>query len=136
MRFESVQESGRNYSGNNVEKWQLGPFRPVKKRKPDRTQNAGEGARNTVAGWLTTAADYVGVRKKEKSYDDEGFRRGRAMEYPPIPGEGVRNRELERITEEWSSRTCSRDPSVDLGDSPTSSVHELDGTYKTLTVDI
>lgn len=71
-----------------------------------------EGTRKTVAGWLTTVAEYVGTPQK-KSYDDAGFRRGRAMGFPEIPGELNRNRNLHQITEQWTnSREPSREPSI------------------------
>lgn len=70
-----------------------------------------EGTRRTVAGWLTTVAEYVGTPQK-KSYDDAGFRRGRAMRFPQIPGEAMRNSNLNQIDEQWTSRDPSRAPSV------------------------
>ncbi|KAM0719432.1 hypothetical protein Q7P37_005337 [Cladosporium fusiforme] len=70
-----------------------------------------EGTRRTVAGWLTTVAEYVGTPQK-KSYDDDGFRRGRAMGFPAIPGEENRNPDLPRFTAQWTSRDPSREPSV------------------------
>lgn len=73
-----------------------------------------EGTRRTVAGWLTTVAEYVGTPQK-KSYDDAGFRRGRAMRFPEIPGEGMRNPDLHQIVEQWTSRDPSREPSIRSG---------------------
>lgn len=74
-----------------------------------------EGARRTVAGWLTTIADYVGGPRK-KMYDDAGFRRGRAMAFPSIPGEESRNRDLgqlhEVVAERWLRRDVSPVPSM------------------------
>lgn len=70
-----------------------------------------EGTRRTVAGWLTTVAEYVGT-PQQKSYDDAGFRRGRAMRFPQIPGEAMRNPVLNQIDEQWTSRDPSRAPSV------------------------
>jgi hypothetical protein len=63
-----------------------------------------EGTRRTVAGWLTTVAEYVGTPQK-KSY-------GRAMRFPEIPGEGMRNPDLHQIVEQWTSRDPSREPSI------------------------
>lgn len=40
-----------------------------------------EGTRRSVANVLTKFANYVGT-PQEKSYDDAGFRRGRARMYP------------------------------------------------------
>jgi hypothetical protein len=70
-----------------------------------------EGTRRNVAGWLNTVAEYVGTPQK-KSYDDAGFRRGRAMGFPQIPGEGNRNPDLHQINVQWASRDPSREPSI------------------------
>lgn len=70
-----------------------------------------DGTRRTVAGWLNTFAEYVGT-PQQKSYDDAGFRRGRAMRFPQIPGEEMRNPVLSQIDEQWTSRDPSREPSL------------------------
>jgi hypothetical protein len=73
-----------------------------------------EGTRRTVAGWLNTVAEYVGT-PQERSYNDAGFRggRSRAMEFPELPGEWNRNKDLPQLIEQWSpSRDPSRAPSV------------------------
>ena len=77
-----------------------------------RAQDTRGGARRTVAGWLTTIADYVGVPNK-KQYDDSGFRRGLAREYPIVPGEENRNRDRSRLyRERWLRRDVSPAPSM------------------------
>lgn len=75
------------------------------------TNTTLDGTRRAVAGWLNTVAEYVGT-PQQKSYDDAGFRRGRAMRYPALPGEEMRNPALPQITEQWTSRDPSREPSV------------------------
>lgn len=69
-----------------------------------------EGSRRTVAGWVTTVAEYVGMPQK-KSYDDAGFRRGRAMAFPRIPGENHLNPDMHQIIEQWTSGDPSRERS-------------------------
>ena len=78
-----------------------------------RTDQGGDEIDN-LPGWLTTVAEYVGTPQK-KSYDDAGFRRGRAMRFPEIPGEGMRNPDLHQIVEQWTSRDPSREPSIRSG---------------------
>jgi hypothetical protein len=90
-----------------------------------------EGTRRTVAGWLTTVAEYVGT-PQEKSYDDAGFRRGRAMAYPSLPGEENRNPGLNQITREWTSRDLSRDPSIRRAASTHTVTRERSNTADTL----
>lgn len=90
-----------------------------------------EGTRRTVAGWLTTVAEYVGT-PQEKSYDDAGFRRGRAMAYPRLPGEENRNPGLNQITREWTSRDLSRDPSIRRATSTHTVTRERSNTADTL----
>jgi len=75
------------------------------------TNTTLDGTRRAVAGWLTNVAEYVGTPQK-KSYDDAGFRRGRAMRFPEIPGEEMRNPDLHQIAEQWTSRDPSREPSL------------------------
>jgi hypothetical protein len=74
-----------------------------------------EGARRTVAGWLTSIAERVGT-PTTKSYDDAGFRRGSAQEFPAIPGEEMRNPDLSQmrriVAEHWDSQDASREPST------------------------
>lgn len=74
-------------------------------------QDAHEGTRRTVPGWLTTVAKRM-VWQKEKSYDDAGFRRGRAHMYPSIPAEQNRNRGLNMAVEEWTSRDLEGETSI------------------------
>lgn len=90
-----------------------------------------EGTRRTVAGWLTTVAEYVGTPQK-KSYDDAGFRRGRAMGFPRIPGEENRNPDLHQITEQWTSRDPSRAPSIRSVTSGARATRERSNTADTL----
>lgn len=94
------------------------PDRATKKQKPDRTQNAREGTRSIVGGWLTTAADYVGGRKKEKSYDDFGFRRTRAREIPKVPREEYSHPSWGSpdvsLAQPWLYQHMSREPSMEI----------------------
>jgi len=90
-----------------------------------------EGTRRTVAGWLTTVAEYVGT-PQEKSYDDAGFRRGRAMAYPSLPGEENRNPGLSQLTREWTNRDLSREPSIRRATSTHTVTRERSNTADTL----
>lgn len=89
-------------------------------------QDTRGGARRTVAGWLTTIADYVGGPKK-KQYDDTDYRGGRARGYPIVPGEENRNRDLGRLySETWipgASMHFSPIPSINV--SPALSMHSV-----------
>lgn len=84
------------------------PPRATRKRKPVQTQDAREGTRSTVAGWLTTMSDYVGGQRKGKIYDEKGFRPGRAQAYPKISGEEMRSPALDKLDEltrkQWADR--------------------------------
>jgi hypothetical protein len=103
-------------------------------RTPTHATNATlEGTRRTVAGWLTTVAEYVGT-PQEKSYDDAGFRRGRAMLYPGVPGEENRNPDLSRTTREWTSRDLSREPSIRRAPSTNTATRERSNTADTLQI--
>ena len=74
-------------------------------------QDTRGGARRTVAGWLTTIADY-------------GFRRGRARGYPIVPGEENRNRDRGQLhSERWPRRDVSPEPSMHV--SPALSIASL-----------
>jgi hypothetical protein len=87
------------------------PNRPTKNQEPVQTADTTrEGTRQILAGWLTTIAEYVGTQKLKK-YDDAGFSRGRAMEYPRFPDEESRNPDLSHITRLWTEQMPSRDPS-------------------------
>jgi len=90
-----------------------------------------EGTRRTVGSWLNKAAEYVGT-PQEKSYDDGGFRRGRARMYPRLPGEENRNPGLNQITREWTSRDLSREPSVRRPASTHTVTRERSNTADTL----
>ena len=90
-----------------------------------------EGTRRSVANVLTKFANYVGT-PQEKSYDDAGFRRGRARMYPSLPGEENRNPGLNQITREWTSRNLSREPSIRRATSTHTITRERSNTADTL----
>jgi len=106
-RTSGSSPSPSNYSPNRMES----PRRSAGDLARVPTHATLEGTRRTVAGWLTTVAEYVGT-PQQKSYDDGGFRRGRAAGFPRIPGEENRNVNLTQIAEQWTSRDPSREPSV------------------------
>lgn len=59
------------------------------------------GNRRKVAKMLTTITDYLGTAGHGQ-FDDSGFRRGRASDWPEIPGEVYRNRHLSRTKKKYN----------------------------------
>lgn len=84
---------------------------PAENQGPAQRHDTYEGTRRTVPGWLTEVAKRM-VWQKEKSYDDAGFRRGRARMYPSLPGEENRNRGLDMVLEERTSRDLEGETSI------------------------
>lgn len=132
---ETPEESPTNGSprprSNCSPHGQESPRRPTNDLARTETHATLEGTRRTVAGWLNTVADYVGTPQK-KSYDDAGFRRGRAMRFPQIPGEQMRNPALHQIDEQWTSRDPSREPSIRRANS--GATRERSNTAETLQI--
>lgn len=110
VQADETERSSPNCSPNRTEE-NAGGRRMTNELARAQTNTTLDGTRRAVAGWLTTVAEYVGTPQK-KSYDDAGFRRGRAMGFPEIPGEISRNPALHQITEQWTSRDPSREPSL------------------------
>ena len=54
------------------------------------------GNRRKVAKALSTVANYLGTAS-EGQFDDSEFKRGKALDFPEIPGEEGRNSELPRM---------------------------------------
>jgi hypothetical protein len=90
-------------------------------RNPEPVQKRAtlDGTRRTIAGWLTSTAERVRT-PNPKSYEDAGFRRGRAQEFPAIPGEEMRNPDLSQMREIIAEHWDSRDPSPEPAHSPAS----------------
>ena len=63
---------------------------------PSISHTVDMGNRRKVARMLTTIADYLGTAGHGQ-FDDSGFRRGRAIDFPEVPGEVQRNRNLSQI---------------------------------------
>jgi hypothetical protein len=130
--IDGSPRSPSNYSPNGME----GPRRStgdLTRTQTHATNATLEGTRRTVAGWLTTVAEYVGT-PQEKSYDDAGFRRGRAMAYPGVPGEENRNPGLSQVTREWTTRDLSREPSIRRAPSTHTATRERSNTADTLQI--
>ena len=102
------------------------PSRSTENLNIAQTHQTNAGTRQTVGNWLTTIAGYVRGPKKQQ-FDDAGFHRGRAWEYPIIPGEENRNRDLGQLQRErWlpdASMHFSPLPSMHV--SPALSVHSV-----------
>lgn len=67
---------------------------------PDRNTRP-DGKRRQVANALTAIGNYFGSASYEQ-FDMSEFRRGRATEFPEIPGEQNRNRDLPQIREQYN----------------------------------
>ncbi|KAI0477261.1 hypothetical protein GGR56DRAFT_398945 [Xylariaceae sp. FL0804] len=65
--------------------------------------NVDRGNRHKFAKMLTSIGDYVGTAAADR-FDDSEFRRGRAVDWPLIPGEEERNPELRRIQQLYNPR--------------------------------
>ncbi|CZR58895.1 uncharacterized protein PAC_08787 [Phialocephala subalpina] len=59
------------------------------------------GYRHKVAKALTTVVTYFGTAADDR-FDDSGFKRGRADDFPEIPGEEHRNSALPQIREQYN----------------------------------
>ncbi|KAH9883690.1 hypothetical protein F4778DRAFT_775049 [Xylariomycetidae sp. FL2044] len=70
---------------------------------PKRSWTGDFGNRRRVAGALTKVGNYLGNAAYD-SFDDSEFQRGRASDFPEIPGEGSRNPMLSRIRETYNPR--------------------------------
>lgn len=74
---------------------------PRQGHQAERTRTADAGNRRKVANVLTAISNYVGTAAYER-FDDSEFKRGKAVDFPEIPGEEHRNRELPRIREQYN----------------------------------
>lgn len=69
---------------------------------PDRLSRRPDmGKRRQVARTLTSLSNYLGNASHEQ-FDMSDFRRGRAQDFPEIPGEIHRNRDLPQIREQYN----------------------------------
>ncbi|KAH8592070.1 hypothetical protein B0O99DRAFT_518608 [Bisporella sp. PMI_857] len=59
------------------------------------------GSRTAVAHALKVVGDYIGTAAPDR-FDDSEFRRGRAMNFPEIPGEEARNADLNKIKRQYN----------------------------------
>lgn len=59
------------------------------------------GNRKKIAKTLTAIGTYIGTAAQDR-FDDSEFKRGKAVDFPEIPGEANRNRELPRIREVYN----------------------------------
>lgn len=66
-----------------------------------------QAKRRKVTGTLTAISNYFG----NPAYDwsDDSFKRGPALNFPEIPGEEHRNRELPQIREQWNGTPVLRE---------------------------
>lgn len=86
----------------------------------NRIYGTDAGNRRRFASTLSRIGDYIG-QPSHKRFDYSEFQRGPAMNYPEIPGEGNRNRELSQLRNHWtpsiqerSSRDGSPGSRVDM----------------------
>jgi hypothetical protein len=67
------------------------------------SSGADVGNRRKVAHALTTLSSAFGTASSDR-YDDSEFKRGPAVDFPEIPGEQNRNRDLSQIRERYNIR--------------------------------
>lgn len=67
------------------------------------SSGADAGNRRKVARALTTLSNAFGTASSDR-YDDSEFKRGPALDFPEIPGEQNRNRDLSQIRERYNIR--------------------------------
>jgi hypothetical protein len=72
-----------------------------------------EGGRLRVAKAITAVAEYIGTASPDR-FDDSSFQHGDASDFPEIPGEKQRNRELQRIRLSYNQ---AREDDIDEGQS-------------------
>ena len=87
------------------------------------------GPIHRTAKLLVKFGDYFANPAQER-FDDTGFRRGSAIEFPEIPGEGGRNRELSRIRTSFNRHRGDSDAAStksDLSRQPSASGSIRDG---------
>ena len=68
---------------------------------PERTLTIDVGGRRKVAKALTSMGNFFGTANRDW-FDDSEFRRGKALDFPEIPGEEHRNRDLPQIREQYN----------------------------------
>lgn len=66
-----------------------------------RSWTADAGNRRKVAEALTAIGDYLGTAAQDR-FDDSEFKRGKAVNYPEVPGEELRNQLLPQIREQYN----------------------------------
>ncbi|KAK1830901.1 hypothetical protein QBC39DRAFT_100959 [Podospora conica] len=68
-----------------------------------RASGADAGNRRKVAQALTTLSNAFGTASSDR-YNDSEFKQGPALDFPEIPGEPYRNRDLSQIREQYNKR--------------------------------
>ena len=68
---------------------------------PERTWTTDLGSRRKVAMALTRMGNFFGTAPREW-FDDSEFKRGKALDFPEIPGEEHRNADLPQIREQYN----------------------------------
>lgn len=77
---------------------------PSFENEPETSGNQQDGvitSRNKVREWFTSAANYMGNAAHEK-FDVSEYNDEKANRFPEVPGEGLRNPALERISTQYS----------------------------------
>jgi len=76
---------------------------PIPMRPDQRSMslNTDVGGRRKVARTLTAISTFLGTPARD-AFDDSDFKRGRAVDFPEIPGEASRNRALSQIREQYN----------------------------------
>jgi hypothetical protein len=73
----------------------------LRQGKRSMTMNTDVGGRRKVARTLTVISNFLGTAAQD-AFDDSEFKRGRAVDFPEIPGEASRNRALSQIREQYN----------------------------------
>jgi len=74
---------------------------PIRPGQRSMSLTSDVGGRRKVARTLTLVSNFLGTAAHD-AFDDSEFKRGRAVDFPEIPGEASRNRALSQIREQYN----------------------------------
>ncbi|KAI1392065.1 uncharacterized protein F4822DRAFT_389540 [Hypoxylon trugodes] len=67
-----------------------------------RTPDSDIGGRRKVAKALMVVSDYLGTASRDR-FDDSDFKHGKALDFPEVPAEEMRNPDLPRVREAYNN---------------------------------
>ncbi|KAL9108847.1 MAG: hypothetical protein Q9227_006378 [Pyrenula ochraceoflavens] len=80
---------------------------PTATRSPQQDNTVDLGSRRKVAKGITKVANFFGTAAYDQ-FDDSEFKHGKASDFPEIPGEENRNRDLHQIRETYNRQHTER----------------------------